>query len=115
MDRSTGPSSSLGGASVPPGMFARKGGGPAAEGGVDATVTLAGTVELGVESRSIVLFDEAGSPLAQLSGRPATEYPVGTRVQVTGDQGSGTAPQQPAPQQEQQPAPGDGAGSPQDG
>jgi peptidoglycan hydrolase-like protein with peptidoglycan-binding domain len=39
----------------------------------------------------------------------------GTRVQVTGDQGSGTAPQQPAPQQEQQPAPGDGAGSPQDG
>ena len=84
MDRITGPSSSLGGASVPPGMFARKGGGPAAEGGVDATVTLAGTVEQGVESRSIVLFDDAGSPLAQLSGRPATEYPLGTRVQVPG-------------------------------
>jgi hypothetical protein len=50
----------------------------------DGTVTLIGVVDQGVESRSIVLFDDVGNPLAQLSGRPAGTYPFGARVQVTG-------------------------------
>jgi hypothetical protein len=84
VDRNTGLSTSPGSAPVPPELFTRKRLGPTAEGGVDALVTLAGTVEQGVESSSVVLLDEAGSPLAQLNGRPAADYPLGIRVEVTG-------------------------------
>ncbi len=84
MDGSAEQSSSPGMVRVPPGFLTRKQVGAAADSAADSVVTLAGTVEQGVESRSIVLLDEAGSPLAQLSGRPAAEYPLGLRVEVTG-------------------------------
>lgn len=54
-----------------------------AKSGQEGVVTLTGTVEQGVESTSVVLLDEAGSPLAQLGGAGAS-YPLGVRVEVTG-------------------------------
>ncbi len=47
-------------------------------------LTLTGTVEQGVEGRSVVLLDSSGAPLADLVGRPVQDYRLGAEVRVRG-------------------------------
>lgn len=85
MDGTTEPSSTPGNPVVPPGLIDVGRLSRAANVRPESVVTLTGTVEQGVESRSIVLLDGAGSPLAQLGGAgPGASYPLGARVEVTG-------------------------------
>ena len=84
MEETTGPTPPPSNKPVAPGLLVRKRVDPPSGADAESIVTLTGTVEQGVESRSIVLLDDARSPLAQLSGRSAENYPFGARVQVTG-------------------------------
>ncbi len=52
--------------------------------GAGRRVWLTGTVEQGVEDRSVVLLDGAGAPLAQLHGWPREQFRFGAEVRVVG-------------------------------